>query len=255
MGLQGTKTAGKDGDNATYLGVAGGYIWDKSKDKDDPNFTTQEYKKGNDEVGVRSGASYGSIEGTITGVRFNTHEKYGESIIVSLKDSTSENFLISISTNNRYSQDMMKGLLLIDFSKSVKMTPYDTDNWAKKQPKRNQGISFIQDGEKIQLKIDAAPFKGKEFWAENNSKKIKRFFEDLTDWLIDSVTARIEESNFESVAESKPVSQSPNVEAPVAKAPVEKAKAETVDKAEELAEEMPEVSNSDLDASLDALLS
>ena len=84
MGLQ-AANSGSQGEKLTFLGVAGGYIWDKSKDNTDSNFATQEYKKGNDEVGVRSGARYESVQGIVTGVRFNTHEKYGESIIVSLK--------------------------------------------------------------------------------------------------------------------------------------------------------------------------
>lgn len=246
MGLQGAKSASQDGEKLTFLGVAGGYIWDKAKDNTDSNYATQEYKKGNDEIGVRSGARYESVQGIITGVRFNTHEKYGESIIVSVKDSSSENFSISISTNNRYSQDMMKGLLLLDFSKPVKMAPYDTDNWSKKQPKRNQGISFVQDGEKIQLRIDGAPFKTKEFWAENNSKKIKRFFEDLTDWLIDAVTAKVDKSNFESLQQSEVATKAPVV----AEAKVEVA----VEAPVEVKDVMPEVSNDDLSASLDALL-
>jgi len=137
----------------------------------------------------------------------------------------------------------MKGLLLLDFSKPVKMAPYDTDNWSKKQPKRNQGISFTQDGEKIQLRIDGAPFKTKEFWAEGNSKKIKRFFEDLTDWLIDAVTAKVDKSNFESLQKQPEV-------AVVAEAKVEVA----VEAPVEVKDVMPEVSNDDLSASLDALL-
>lgn len=245
MGLQGA-SSGSQGEKLTFLGVAGGYIWDKAKDNTDSNFATQEYKKGDDGIGVRSGARYESVQGIITGVRFNTHEKYGESIIVSLKDSSSENFSISISTNNRYSQDMMKGLLLLDFSKPVKMTPYDTDNWSKKQPKRNQGISFTQDGGKIQLRIDGAPFKTKEFWAEGNSKKIKRFFEDLTDWLIDAVTAKVDKSNFESLQQSEVATKAPVVA---------EAKVEVAVEAPVVAEEvMPEVSNDDLSASLEALL-
>ena len=243
MGLQGANSGSQGVEKLTFLGVAGGYIWDKSKDNTDPDYATQEYKKGNDEVGVRMGAQYKSVEGVIKGVRFNTHDKYGESVIVSLRDSKLNDFSISISTNNRYSQDMMKALILLDFSKPVKLSPYDTDNFAVKPPKRNQGISFVQDGEKIQLRVEGAPFKTKEFWAEGNSKKIKRFFEDLTDWLIDAVTAKVDKSNFESLQKQPEV-------AVVAKAPVEVA----VEAPVVVEEVMPEVSNDDLSASLDALL-
>jgi hypothetical protein len=239
MGLQGANSGGQDGEKVTFLAVAGGYIWDKSKGEEDADFAKQEYRKGEDEVGVRMGAQYKSVDGVVKGVRFNTHEKFGESIIVSLTDLKGNSFAISISTNNRYSQDMMKGLLLMDFNKPVKLSPYDTDNWAKKQPKRNQGIVFLQSGEKIQLRVEGAPFKGKEFWAEGNSKKIKRYFEDLTDWLIDAVTDKTEKANFESLKEQTEETK---------KAPVAVKVEEVVE------EEMPEVSNDDLSASLDALL-
>ena len=248
MGLQSRDESAGQG-NATFLGVAGGYIWDKSAGKDHPSYKTQEYAKLEGEVGVRAGARYDSLAGNVVGVEFADHEQYGESVRVTV-DSKGEIFIVSIGTNNRYSQDMLKVLLKMDFSKPILMKPYDFTDKVKN--KRVQGISFKQDGDKIALRNDSAPFESAEFFKTATQKKKKRFFEDLTEWFVDAVKVLIEDVDF-----LPRTAQAPQVaKAPVEKAPVEKAKAETIfDVAKELAEEMPEVSGSDLDASLDALLS
>ena len=58
---------------ATFLGVAGGYIWDKSAGKDHPSYKTQEYAKLEGEVGVRAGARYikGIIKNGLLETNFN----------------------------------------------------------------------------------------------------------------------------------------------------------------------------------------
>jgi len=221
--------------NATFLAVAGGYVWDKSKDETHPQYNTQEYKKIDDTVGVRAGARYDNLTGEIVGVRFNQHEKYGESVLVTVA-SGGEKFVISIGTNNRYSQDMLKALLKMNFSKPIFINPYDFTDKVKN--KRVQGISFKQDGEKINLRNDDAPFKEASFWKEANKKQIKRFFEDLTEWFTTTVTEKVIDVYFADG----------DVEA------TEKVAPKVVAKVEEIADEMPEVSENDLDDQLGALL-
>tara|TARA_R110002167_G_scaffold87190_1_gene235827 strand:+ start:995 stop:1726 length:732 start_codon:yes stop_codon:yes gene_type:complete len=242
MGLQAGSSEGSEM-RSTFLGVAGGYIWDKKADKSDPNFKTQEYKKLGDEVGVRQGAQYKALNGKVVGVRFNNHEQYGESILVTLV-SDGEAFIISIGTNNRYSQDMMKGLLKMDFSKPILLTPYDFID--KKTSKRVQGISFKQDGNKIALRNDDAPFDSNIF-SSNDKRKVKRFFEDLTQWFVDEVTEKVIDVHFPKGDDAEEA-QEPVAKKPVAKTPVTK-----TPKVEDVVKEA-EVSESDLDASLEALL-
>ena len=124
------------------------------------------------------------------------------------------------------------------------MKPYDFID--KQKNKRVQGISFKQDGNKIALRNEDAPFESAEFFKTATQKKKKRFFEDLTEWFVSAVKAVVEETTF----------LPRSVQAPVAQAPVAQAKpvAKTVKVEEVLAEEMPEVSGDDLSASLDALL-
>lgn len=176
--------------NGLYLSIAGGYIWDRKADKEHPEYNTQTFKRVNGTEGERSGARYGELTGSITDVEFRTHEKYGESINVKV-NSEGESFILSISTNNRYSQDMMKALLKIDINKEVFIKPYDFTD--PKTNKRVQGISFRQDGEKIDLKTDTPEeFKKEKDWFKDaNKKQIKRYFEDLSDWFVGEVEEKV----------------------------------------------------------------
>lgn len=174
-------------DGAIFLVVAGGYIWNKKAGESDPNYATQDYEKADKSTGTRSGARYGDLTGIITKVAFRTHAEYGESINVTFKAS-GEFYTVSISTNNRYSQDLMKALLVMDLEKPLFMKPYD---FIGSDKKRAQGISFKQDGEKLDLKIEDAPSESAEFFAKGDKKKIKRFFEDLNDWFIAEVEANV----------------------------------------------------------------
>jgi hypothetical protein len=246
MGLQAGGSEGSEM-KSTFLAVAGGYIWDKKADKSHPNFATQEFKKLGDEIGTRQGAQYKSLSGSVVGVRFNTHEKYGESILVTIQ-SNDERFIISISTNNRYSQDMMKGLLKMDFSKEVLLTPYDFID--KKTLKRVQGLSFKQDGQKIMLKNDDAPFVEGDFFKTATPKKIKRFFEDLTEWFVSEVTSKVIDVRFSNgdIGDDTMVDKLP------APTPTAIPQREVKVEAKVEVEEEAKVDDNDLDNQLDALL-
>jgi hypothetical protein len=241
MGLQTNNNAGSG--KVTFLSVAGGYVWDKSVEEGHPDYKTQEYAKLEGEVGVRSGARYDALAGSVTGVEFQDHEQYGESIRVSI-DSGGEAFIISIGTNNRYSQDMMKVLLKMDFTKELLISPYDFTD--KKKNKRVQGISFKQSGNKIPLRNDDAPFEKEDFFKTATQKKKKRFFEDLTEWFVNEVKKLVEETSFPSsgVLEDK----APETKTPVAAKKVAPKKVQEIEVVEE------EVPSDELEGQLDALL-
>lgn len=172
---------------ATFLVVAGGYIWDKKAGEDHPDYSTQDFEKADKTTGTRKGARYGDLTGKIVKVAFRTHAEYGESINVTF-NAGGELYTVSISTNNRYSQDLMKALLVMDLEKVLFMKPYD---FIDSNKKRAQGISFKQDGEKLDLKIEDAPSEDPEFFKKADKKKIKRFFEDLNDWFIAEVEEKV----------------------------------------------------------------
>ena len=91
----GLGVSSNDEGNATFLAVAGGYIWDKKQDESHPQFKTQEYSKIDGTVGVRQGARFDNLTGQIVGVRFNQHEQYGESVLVTLS-SKGVKYILSI---------------------------------------------------------------------------------------------------------------------------------------------------------------
>lgn len=171
----------------TYLSVAGGFIWNRKSPESDPNYATQEFTRADKTIGTRSGARYADLTGKVVAVQFRTHDEYGESINVTV-DADGERYIVSISTNNRYSQDMMKALLKGDLSKDFFIKPYD---FIGKDKKRAMGISFRQDGEKMNLRNDDAPSKEGEWFKTADKKEIRRFFEDLNDWFVAEVEEKV----------------------------------------------------------------
>ena len=170
-----------------FLSVAGGYIWNRKADKDDPHYAEQEYTRADGTKGVRTGAQYGDLTGMVVGVRFRKHPEYGENINVTF-DAEGERYVISISVGNRYCGDMMKALLNADLSKELYMKPYD---FVGRDKKKATGISFRQGGEKLSLKYDSNMRKSEEWFKEASKKQIRRYFEDLADWYVAEVQEKV----------------------------------------------------------------
>lgn len=173
--------------NGLYLSVAGGFIWNRKADQSDPNYATQTYQRADKTEGVRAGARYADLTGKVIAVQFRTHEEYGESINVTVA-AGEDTFILSISTNNRYSQDLMKALLKMDLEKEIFIKPYDFIGTDKK---RAMGITFKQNGTKLDLKIAESPSKEGDWFKTASKKEIKRFFEDLNDWFVAEVEAKV----------------------------------------------------------------
>lgn len=213
--------------NVTYLHIVGGYIWDKRKDESDPNFAKQEYPKADGSTGVRQGAQYADLTGKVVDVKFRQHDKYGESINVTV-DTDDCRYIISLPTNNRYSTCMMQFLLLGNLSEEVFIEPYD---FAGDNDKRATGISFRQNGEKLSLRLDDTPSEDKDWWKKASKKDIKRFFEDLNDWFVAEVEEKVC-SQF-STPEDREEKEEITEDKPKAKVENEKVE-ETVDEKEEV---------------------
>jgi hypothetical protein len=248
MGL-GTEVAHEG--TSTFLSVAGGYIWDKKQGEDHPQFKVQEYKDNNDEIATRQGACYPTLAGQIVDVRINEHDKFGQSVQVTFL-SDGDRYIVSIGTNNRFSQDMLKMLLKVDLAKSVKMKPYEFID--KLKGKRVQGIVFHEDGEKIVLRNEEAPFKDGDFFKTATKKQKNRFFEDLTEWFVDTVQTTVidvhftKDENGQLVKAVAPISTEVEAEAvkpaPAKKAPAKKATKAVMAKeatAEDLASEFDDL--------------
>ena len=108
----------------------------------------------------------------------------------------------------------MKALLVSDLSKELFIKPYD---FTDQRGKRVQGISFKQDGEKLNLRIGGAPDKPTEWFNSASKKQIRRFFEDLAEYFVAEVEEKIV-PQFEGQGGSKPKKDEPVVkDEPVAK--------------------------------------
>ncbi|AGO49056.1 hypothetical protein Phi13:1_gp045 [Cellulophaga phage phi13:1] len=217
MGL-GTATGGE----GLYLSIAGGFIWNRKAEKSDPNYATQEYEKADKSKGVRSGAKYSDLTGKIVGVTFRTHPEFGENINVTV-DSEGERYIVSVSTNNRYSQSIMRALLNLDLTKEMNMRPYDFEGNDKK---RAMGVIFKQDGNKVSLEVKNAPTKDADWFKKANKKDIKRFFEDLSDWYV----AEVEEKVISQMDADLPKLEKKAEKVKVAKSTEEVEEAEEVEK-------------------------
>lgn len=199
-------------EEAVFLSIIDGAIWNKKEGKESPTYTEIEYTDREGNKKMRCGAKYVDFKGYIVGLRFLSHETYGDSI--SLKMCSGEDtYIFSVSLNNRYSQDLMKMLLVADLIKPVYLKPYCFTDKNKKVVK---GISFKQDYAKLNLRIDDAPFKEGDWFKSATKKEIRRFFEDLTDWYVEKVKTKvlpkIEELNPEDVEKEKKEVNTPSAE-------------------------------------------
>ncbi len=214
----------KDNGGQTFLSIAGGFIWDRKAEETHKDYAVQEFEKADKTIGVRKGARYADITGRIVNVEFRTHKEYGENMNVTLDDGD-DRYIISVSTNNRNCQDLMKALMVMDLSKDIFIKPYD---FIGQDKKRAQGISFRQDGEKLNLKVEVPDeFKKEADWFKNtDKKKIKRFFEDLSDWFVAEIEETIipnfkplEKKEKKAEAEETEEDDVPNYEASEPKEP------------------------------------
>ena len=182
-----------DGEKGLYLAIAGGFIWDRKADESHPQFRTQEYEFSG-ETKTRQGAQYSDFTGTVSKVEVK-QGTYGEQLLVTM-ESGGENYIFSLGTNNRNSQNFFSALLVMDLTQPINVKPYDFEGKDKvtKKPtgKRVVGIGFKQGGQKLDLSaVVGVPTAGDELYKSGNPKKIKRFFEDLNDWYVEQVNEKI----------------------------------------------------------------
>lgn len=187
-----------DKDSSIYLGIAGGYIWQK-KDKDNnvitsdhPDFAVQEYEFSG-EVKQRSGAQFKNFLGDVVKVEVKDG-KFGEQLNVTML-ANGESYTFSMPTNNRNSQHFFSALLVADLTQPLFLEPYDFEgkdkNTGKLNGKRVNGIAFKQNGQKLDLRaVEGVPQATDELFKSGN-KKIKRFFEDLNDWYVEQINMKV----------------------------------------------------------------
>lgn len=171
-----------------FLGIAGGYVWDKKADEKHGAYAEQKFTNMDGSEGVRKGARYADISGKIVEIKFSTHPQYGENINLTI-DAGDDRYIVAVKTSNRYSQDIMKALLLADLESLVRIKPYAFPD--RVTQKLVQGCNIFVAGEKLDLKaLEVMLPQGckteddvKNFFKTADKKKVLRYFDDLSDWL------------------------------------------------------------------------
>ena len=109
--------------NGPYLSVAGGFLWNRKADRDNPYYGTQDYKNQKGETETRSGAKYPNVTCNIANI-FIADSKYGENLNVPI-DVNGENFIVSIKKTRKEARDLMHALFQMDLDKEVLINPYE----------------------------------------------------------------------------------------------------------------------------------
>lgn len=196
-----------------YLAIQGGMVWDKKADSNHAYYREQPFKTQSDPegtmTGMRKGAAYSDITGTVVKVEFQDHQQYGESIAVTLDDSDNNRYVVTASTNNRFGQDIEKALLSADLSLPIKIKPYAFPDKENKN-KIVTGCQIFNDGQKLDLKVEGMPQAKEGFFKTATQKQKQKFFLDLSEWF----RGEIEETvipTFKPLVkkEGKPADQKP----------------------------------------------
>ena len=153
-----------------YYNVSNGKVV-KSFGKNEPEnvVTTKRTNKNGDVVYEQI---YSFIEGKITDAKLQTHDEYGDSIKLTFSDG-SENAELQIKFDSSYGRSFLFKLPNCDFSKSIKLTPYQFTD--KQTGKDVTGLNLQQDGKKIDNfytkdnpnglpQLKKVKFNGKEQW-------------------------------------------------------------------------------------------
>lgn len=168
-----------------FLAIQGGLVWDKKADSNHAYYREQPFKTQSDPegsmTGLRKGAAYADITGTIVKVEFQDHDKYGESIAVTMDDSEGNRYVVTASTNNRFGQDIEKALLTADLTLPVKIKPYAFPDKENKS-KIVTGCNIFNDGQKLDLKPENMPQAPEGFFKTASMKQKQKFFLELSEW-------------------------------------------------------------------------
>lgn len=168
-----------------FLAIQGGLVWDKKADANHAYYREQPFKTQSDAegemTGKRTGAAYSDITGTIVNVEFQDHDKYGESIAVTMDDAEDNRYVVTASTNNRFGQDIEKALLTADLSLPVKIKPYAFPDKENKS-RIVTGCNIFNDGQKLELKPENMPQAKEGFFKTATQKQKQKFFLELSEW-------------------------------------------------------------------------
>lgn len=147
MGL-GNEDYGK----TTYLSIAHGKLKYKIQSTDEEMKTNPKIAKTEKDGKVNFWMTFDNIEGYLTGIYFKKADNpdYDNQFHIQITDTDGERYNIAVGTSSPYWESIFNIIFKIDFSKQVKLKPYDF----KTKTKDGGEISIIgttvyQDGAKL----------------------------------------------------------------------------------------------------------
>ena len=133
----------KQESNSIYLSIIKDNFVQRSTE-DNPKAVKREYEDSEGKKGVKWEVPYQAVEGYITGVSFHDG-KFGEEFVVTLEEGDSS-VKIQMGTGSRYFMNFGEKFPNIDFTKKVKLSPYDL---VDDKGKTKNGITVYQGEDKV----------------------------------------------------------------------------------------------------------
>lgn len=134
--------------------------------------------------------TYPGISGFITSVTTRDGD-YGTSVLVGIKDSNDEEFILALQAKSKYGEDFIHKLPNITLTKEVSIKPYNFTDGDRKVA----GVTITQDGEKVQNAFnwkDGEEWKSVDGYPQVDQKKQPKnsdqwmiFFTQRREWVLD----------------------------------------------------------------------
>ncbi|HEY9826371.1 MAG TPA: hypothetical protein V6D19_13060 [Stenomitos sp.] len=169
----------------------------------------REYETSTGEKGSKTEKIYTQLVGKITKVNFYEGD-YGRQLQLTVDDGKEKPVVLSLSTSSSYGEDMMKKLLSIDITRTVKIVPYSFEDDNKKKKKgitiwqkadgaekpNKVGNYFYDEETKATLHGFPEPKKGKKPLSKD---QWKLYFGEVREFLVEKIT---EHFKLEEVAKT-----------------------------------------------------
>lgn len=122
----------------------------------------RKYKTSDGKEGSKTEKVYSELIGKITKIDFYEGD-YGRQLQVMVTDNNDKPVVLSLSTSSNYGEDMMKKLINVDLTKTVKIVPY---SFVDDKKKNKKGITIWQH-----IKDDGKAEKIKNYFYDEDEKK------------------------------------------------------------------------------------
>ncbi len=167
------------GSNNVYLNIMFGKLVKRAKSTDEGAVSRQNKK---DETVWEE--HFDDLEGKITEITIRRNSEFGDELKVTFLEGGT-NYIVGIQTRSGYGRGFFRKMLNIDYTKMVKIAPYNIE---QEDGKFKAFLGVYQGGEKIQNmytkdnpngmpELEQTTFKGKMAW--DDTKQMKFLEEEL----------------------------------------------------------------------------